>query len=140
MRGRIDRDHEGSIEIEDLHLFFGDEISVDEIKAYIIQTFGELKTRLTETDLECIMNTKMITANKAEELVKQQVVGDIEEEDYINATSLFNRVVTSKEVKEDAGSMPQPDPQPDPEEVHRRCLALSGVDKISSQHRIPEKA
>ena len=47
MRRRIDRDHEGSIEIEDLHLFFGDEISVDEIKAYIIQTFGELKTRLT---------------------------------------------------------------------------------------------
>lgn len=25
---RIDRDNEGSIEIEDLHLFFGDEITV----------------------------------------------------------------------------------------------------------------
>lgn len=135
MRGRIDRDHEGSIEIEDLHLFFGDEISVDEIKAYIIQTFGELKTRLTETDLELIMNTKMITANRAEELVKQQVVGDIEEEDYINVTSLFNRVVNSTEVKEEDGKTEEPDP----EEVHRRCLALSGVDKISSQHRIPEK-
>ena len=135
MRRRIDRDHEGSIEIEDLHLFFGDEISVDEIKAYIIQTFGELKTRLTETDLECIMNTKMITANRAEELVKQQVVGDIEEEDYINVTSLFNRVVNSTEVKEEGGTKTE---EPDPEEVHRRCLALSGVDKISSQHRIPD--
>jgi len=28
VRRRIDRDHEGLIEIEDLHLFFGDEVSV----------------------------------------------------------------------------------------------------------------
>ena len=38
---RIDRDNEGSIEIEDLHLFFGAEISGDDIKACLVQTFGE---------------------------------------------------------------------------------------------------
>ena len=27
---RIDRDHEGLIDIEDLHMFFGDEITVEE--------------------------------------------------------------------------------------------------------------
>ena len=131
---RIDRDNEGSIEIEDLHLFFGDEISVDEIKACIVQTFGELKTRLTEADLECIMNTKMITANRAEELVKQQV-GDVEEEDYINVTSLFNRVVNSNEVKEEQKETTTVDE----DEVRRRCLALSGVDKISDKRIASEK-
>ena len=130
----IDRDNEGSIEIEDLHLFFGDEISVDEIKACIVQTFGELKTRLTEADLECIMNTKMITANRAEELVKQQV-GDVEEEDYINVTSLFNRVVNSNEVKEEQKETTTVDE----DEVRRRCLALSGVDKISDKRIASEK-
>lgn len=33
VRRRIDRDHEDTISIEDLHLFFGDEISVEEIEA-----------------------------------------------------------------------------------------------------------
>ena len=132
---RIDRDNEGSIEIEDLHLFFGDEISVDEIKACIVQTFGELKTRLTEADLECIMNTKMITANRAEELVKQQVVGDVEEEDYINVTSLFNRVVNNNDAKKEEKEATTVDE----DEVHRRCLALSGVDKISDKRIASEK-
>lgn len=30
LKHRIDRDHEGLIEIEDLHLFFGDEVSVEQ--------------------------------------------------------------------------------------------------------------
>ena len=90
-----------------------------------MQTFGELKTRLTEHDLECILNTKMITANRAEELVKQQVVGDMEEEeDYINASSLFNRV---------APPAAHSTPAIEKEELIKRSKALSGVDKISSQ-------
>lgn len=90
-----------------------------------MQTFGELKTRLTEHDLECILNTKMITANRAEELVKQQVVGDMEEEeDYINASSLFNRV---------APPSAHSTPAIEKEELIKRSKALSGVDKISSQ-------
>lgn len=61
-----------------------------------MQTFGELKTKLTEIDLELIMNTKMITANRAEELVKQQMTSDVEdEEDYKKVTTLFSRVSTT---------------------------------------------
>ena len=91
-----------------------------------MQTFGELKVRLTEHDLECILNTKMITANRAEELVKQQVVGDMEEEeDYINVTSLFNRVGSPV----DHNSTPVVDKA----EIIKRSKALSGVDRISSQ-------
>lgn len=90
-----------------------------------MQTFGELKTRLTEHDLECILNTKMITANRAEQLVKQQVVGDMEEEEeYINASSLFNRVTPPA-----ANSVPEIEK----DELIKRSQALSGVDKISSQ-------
>ena len=80
-----------------------------------MQTFGELKVRLTEHDLECILNTKMITA-----------VGDMEEEeDYINVTSLFNRVGSPV----DHNSTPVVDKA----EIIKRSKALSGVDRISSQ-------
>lgn len=67
LRCRIDRDHEDTISIEDLHLFFGDEISVEEIEAVIQQTFGHTKERLTEQDLEMIMNTKVKVGEDAEE-------------------------------------------------------------------------
>ena len=67
LRCRIDRDHEDTISIEDLHLFFGDEISVEEIEAVIQQTFGHTKERLTEQDLEMIMNTKVKVGGDAEE-------------------------------------------------------------------------
>ena len=67
LRCRIDRDHEDTISIEDLHLFFGDEISVEEIEAVIQQTFGHTKERLTEQDLEMIMNTKLKVGQDAEE-------------------------------------------------------------------------
>ena len=66
MRRRIDRDHEDTISIEDLHLFFGDEISVEEIEAVIQQTFGHTKERLSEQDLERIMNTKVAAAARSE--------------------------------------------------------------------------
>lgn len=56
----MDRDHEQFITIEDLHRFFGEDISVDEIEAVIRQTFGYLKEELSEQDLERIMNTKVI--------------------------------------------------------------------------------
>ncbi len=59
VRRRIDREHEDVISIEDLHLFFGDEISIEEIEAVIQQTFGCTKEKLTEPDLEMIMNTKV---------------------------------------------------------------------------------
>lgn len=67
LRSRIDRDHEDTISIEDLHLFFGDEISVEEIEAVIQQTFGHTKERLTEQDLEMIMNTKVEVGKDDEE-------------------------------------------------------------------------
>ena len=66
VRRRIDRDHEDTISIEDLHLFFGDEISVEEIEAVIHQTFGHTKERLSEQDLERIMNTKVAAAARSE--------------------------------------------------------------------------
>ena len=66
VRRRIDRDHEDTISIEDLHLFFGDEISVEEIEAVIQQTFGHTKERLSEQDLERIMNTKVAAAARSE--------------------------------------------------------------------------
>lgn len=40
-------------------VFFGDDISVDEIEAVIKQTFGCKKEQLTEQDLEMILNTKV---------------------------------------------------------------------------------
>lgn len=88
-----------------------------------------MKTRLTENDLEMIMNTKMITTNRAEELVKQQHISySDDDEDYINVTSLFKRN-TPTNVIEDESS---PSVEVDQEEIKRRCQALSGVDKISS--------
>ena len=63
VRCRIDREHEDSISIEDLHLFFGDEISIEEIEAVIQQTFGCTKEKLSEQDLEMIMNTKVRQAS-----------------------------------------------------------------------------
>lgn len=60
LTGRVDRDHEQFITIEDLHRFFGEDISVDEIEAVIRQTFGYLKEELSEQDLERIMNTKVV--------------------------------------------------------------------------------
>ena len=60
LTGRVDRDHEQFITIEDLHRFCGEDISVDEIEAVIRQTFGYLKEELSEQDLERIMNTKVI--------------------------------------------------------------------------------
>ena len=56
---RVDRDNEDFISIDDLHRFFGDDISVDEIEAVIKQTFGRKKEQLTEQDLEMILNTKV---------------------------------------------------------------------------------
>ena len=57
--GRVDRDNEDFISIDDLHRFFGEDISVDEIEAVIKQTFGREKEQLTEQDLEMILNTKV---------------------------------------------------------------------------------
>lgn len=75
------------------------------------------------------MNTKMITTNRAEELVKQHnIEGSDEDEDYINVTSLFKRNVPVQSVEDE--SMKQV--EIDKEEMKRRCQALSGVDKISS--------
>lgn len=76
------------------------------------------------------MNTKMITTNRAEELVKQQNedVNSDEDEDYISVTSLFKRNVPVSAVEDD--SMKEVDV--DAEEMKRRCQALSGVDKMSS--------
>lgn len=63
LTGRVDRDHEQFITIEDLHRFFGEDIRVDEIEAVIRQTFGYLKEELSEQDLERIMNTKASLRN-----------------------------------------------------------------------------
>ncbi|KAK8819401.1 hypothetical protein WA556_002392 [Blastocystis sp. ATCC 50177/Nand II] len=57
----IDREGKGVIEVTDLHLFFGESISIEEIEMTIEQTFKEKKQWLTESDLEKIMNTRMIT-------------------------------------------------------------------------------
>lgn len=110
---------------------------VDEIKACIMQTFGELKTKLTEIDLELIMNTKMITANRAEELVKQQMTSDVEdEEDYKKVTTLFSRVSTTDQ----SGETPvKVESSVSDEEVHKRCQALQGVDQLSSQMSVPSQ-
>ena len=56
---RIDRDHEDTISVEDLHRFFGEDIPVYEIEAIIKQTFGCKKDVLSERDLELILNTKV---------------------------------------------------------------------------------
>ena len=56
---RVDRENEDYVTIEDLHLFFGDEVSVEEIEAIIQFTFGCRKDRLSEEDLEKILNTKV---------------------------------------------------------------------------------
>ena len=78
------------------------------------------------------MNTKMITTNRAEELVKQQTVGDSDDdEDYINVTSLFKRNVPANSV-EDIQEESSQQVEVDEEEMKRRYKALSGVDKISS--------
>lgn len=103
---------------------------MDEIKDCILQTFGELKTKLTETDLEKIMNTKMITTNRAEELVKQQVVGDMEEdEDYKKVTSLFSRTDTTSGT---GASSAEVTTEVSEQEARNRCQTLRGVDKLSS--------
>ena len=95
-----------------------------------MQTFGELKTKLTEIDLELIMNTKMITANRAEELVKQ------DEEDYKKVTTLFSRVSTTDQ----SGETPvKVESSVSDEEVHKRCQALQGVDQLSSQMSVPSQ-
>ena len=99
-----------------------------------MQTFGELKTKLTEIDLELIMNTKMITANRAEELVKQQMTSD--EEDYKKVTTLFSRVSTTDQ----SGETPvKVESSVSDEEVHKRCQALQGVDQLSSQMSVPSQ-
>lgn len=78
------------------------------------------------------MNTKMITTNRAEELVKQQTVEDSDDdEDYINVTSLFKRNVPANSV-EDIQEESSKQVEIDEEEMKRRYKALSGVDKISS--------
>ena len=74
------------------------------------------------------MNTKMITTNRAEELVKQQHVSYSDDEDYINVTSLFKRNTPTNVIEDESGSSAEVDQ----EEIKRRCQALSGVDKISS--------
>lgn len=76
------------------------------------------------------MNTKMITTNRAEELVKQQNedVNSDEDEDYISVTSLFKRNVPVGTVEDDS----MKEVNVDAEEMKRRCQALSGVDKMSS--------
>lgn len=56
---RIDREHDGVIHTNDLHLFFGETIPIEEIEMIIYNTFGEKKEILTESDLEKIMSTKV---------------------------------------------------------------------------------
>ncbi|CBK22138.2 uncharacterized protein [Blastocystis hominis] len=59
----VDREHRGKISVEDLHVFFGESIPIEEIEAIIQRTFGEKRDELTQPDLERIMNTKVrITA------------------------------------------------------------------------------
>ena len=75
------------------------------------------------------MNTKMITTNRAEELVKQQhITYSDDDEDYINVTSLFKRNTPTNVIEDESGSSAEVDQ----EEIKRRCQALSGYDKISS--------
>ena len=75
------------------------------------------------------MNTKMITTNRAEELVKQQhITYSDDDEDYINVTSLFKRNTPTNVIEDESGSSAEVDQ----EEIKRRWEALSGVDKISS--------
>ena len=110
---------------------------MDEIKACIIQTFGELKTKLTESDLERIMNTKMITANRAEELVKPENDGDEEEEEeYIKVTSLFSRVDNTEPSTE---SLVVKGSDLSTEEMKKRSNALRGADQLSDQMSIAAK-
>ena len=110
---------------------------MDEIKACIIQTFGELKTKLTESDLERIMNTKMITANRAEELVKPETDGDAEEEEeYIKVTSLFSRVDNTEPSAE---SIVVKGTDVSTEEMKKRSNALRGADQLSDQLSIVAK-
>lgn len=87
-----------------------------------------MKTRLTENDLEMILNTKMITTNRAEELVKQQQPDYGDDEDYISVTSLFQRNKQPTMIENKFNSTNEIDQ----EEIKRRCQALSGVAKISS--------
>ena len=108
---------------------------VDEIKACIIQTFGELKTKLTESDLERIMNTKMITANRTEELVKPETDGE-EEEEYIKVTSLFSRVDNTEPSAE---SLVVKGSDMSTEEMKKRSNALRGADQLSDQLSLAAK-
>ena len=111
---------------------------MDEIKACIIQTFGELRTKLTEFDLEQIMNTKMITTNRAEELVKQQGKEESESEeddndDYIKVTSLFSRVSPTTPQGE---GMVDIKPEVSEEDIVNRSIALKNADHLSSQKSV----
>ena len=111
---------------------------MDEIKACIIQTFGELRTKLTESDLEQIMNTKMITTNRAEELVKQQGKEESESEsddndDYIKVTSLFSRVSPTTPQGE---AMVDVKPEVSEEDIVNRSIALKNADHLSSQKSV----
>ncbi|OAO14910.1 calcium-dependent protein kinase [Blastocystis sp. ATCC 50177/Nand II] len=124
----IDRDHEDTISIEDLHLFFGDEISVEEIEAVIQQTFGHTKERLSEQDLERIMNTKMITNNNTEALATlktQHIEGVYPDETYITVSSIFSRVGSYENPKKEASSA---QPAPTLPVLQRRDRAQSGQD------------
>ena len=56
---RIDREHDGIIHTEDLHVFFGESIPIEEIETIIFKTFGEKRDVLSESDLERIMSTKV---------------------------------------------------------------------------------
>lgn len=148
---RIDREHAGVISIEDLHLFFGDEISVglrrnvhlqvNEIEAVIKQTFGCRKENLTENDLEKIMNTKvsylisivkqMIVNNNTEALAMyhSQSEGVNPDQTYITVGSIFSRVAS--EVS-DSGSQSPTFDRSNGEDLLERSKALTVADRLAN--------
>ena len=83
------------------------------------------------------MNTKMITANRAEELVKPENDGDEEEEkEYIKVTSLFSRVDNTEPSTE---SLVVKGSDLSTEEMKKRSNALRGADQLSDQMSIAAK-
>ena len=87
--------------------------------------------------MEQILNTKMITANRAEELVKQQATSPVEDENYIGVTSIFDRVVQPSPLHSNLDKVEEEkeeeEDSPNEEEVRRRCMTLSSIDRISSK-------
>ncbi|KAK8791666.1 hypothetical protein WA588_001977, partial [Blastocystis sp. NMH] len=134
----VDRDHEQFITIEDLHRFFGEDISVDEIEAVIRQTFGYLKEELSEQDLERIMNTKMIANNHTEELVTMQTQhhdNDQPDQSYITVSSIFSRIQSYEKPNTNLSVSSEGQTslsEYDENELLRRSKALSAADELAS--------